>query len=41
VPARTSAAELLGDLSEQAAVLRRNCEQLVDWFFTDVAGAPV
>ncbi|CAB4936060.1 MAG: type 1 glutamine amidotransferase [Actinobacteria bacterium] len=41
VPERTSAAELLGDLTDQAEVLRRNCEQLVDWFFTDVAGAPV
>jgi GMP synthase (glutamine-hydrolysing) len=41
VPERTSAAELLGDLTDQGEVLRRNCEQLVDWFFTDVAGAPV
>jgi GMP synthase (glutamine-hydrolysing) len=41
VPARTSAAELIADLSDQAEVLRRNCEQLIDWFFTDVAGAPV
>jgi GMP synthase-like glutamine amidotransferase len=41
VPERTSAAELLSDLTDQAEVLRRNCEQLVDWFFTDVAGAPV
>lgn len=41
VPARTSAAELLDDLTTQAAALRRNCEQLVDWFFTEVAGAPV
>ena len=41
VPARTSAAALIADLSDQAEVLRRNCEQLIDWFFTDVAGAPV
>ena len=41
VPARTSAAELLDDLSTQAVDLRRNCEQLVDWFFTDIAKAPV
>ena len=41
VPARTSAAELIADLSDQAEVLRRNCEQLIDWFFTDVARAPV
>jgi hypothetical protein len=32
---------LIADLSDQAEVLRRNCEQLIDWFFTDVAGAPV
>ena len=41
IPARTSAAELIADLSDQAEVLRSNCEQLIDWFFTDVAGAPV
>jgi hypothetical protein len=41
VPDRTSAAELIDDLSTQAVVLRRNCEQLVDWFFTDIAKAPV
>ena len=41
VPARTSAAALIADLSDQAEALRRNCEQLIDWFFTDVAGAPV
>ena len=38
IPEHTSGAQLLQDLTIHEATLRRNCEQLVDWFLHDVAG---
>ena len=37
IPAHTSGAQLLQDLEIHEATLRRNCEELVDWFMHDVA----
>jgi GMP synthase (glutamine-hydrolysing) len=37
VPDHTSGAQLLQDLEIHEATLRRNCEQLVDWFMHEVA----
>ena len=37
IPDHTSGAQLLQDLEIHEATLRRNCEQLVDWFMHDVA----
>jgi len=37
IPDHTSGAQLLQDLEIHEATLRRNCEQLVDWFLTEVA----
>lgn len=38
IPEHTSGAQLLQDLEIHEAHLRRNCEQLVDWFMHQVAG---
>jgi GMP synthase-like glutamine amidotransferase len=38
IPGHTTGAQLLQDLEIHEATLRRNCEQLVDWFMHDVAG---
>ena len=40
IPEYTSGAQLMQDLEIHEATLRRNCEQLVDWFLTEVAGVP-
>lgn len=37
IPAHTNGAQLLQDLEIHEATLRRNCEQLVEWFLHDVA----
>ena len=37
IPDHTSAAQLLQDLEIHEATLRRNCEQLVDWFMGEIA----
>ena len=37
IPDHTSGAQLLQDLEIHEATLRRNCEQLVDWFMGEVA----
>ena len=37
IPDHTSGAQLLQDLEIHEATLRRNCEQLVDWFLAEVA----
>ena len=37
IPDHTSGAQLLQDLEIHEATLRRNCEQLVDWFLSEVA----
>ncbi len=37
IPEHTSGAQLLQDLEIHEAHLRRNCEELVDWFLTEVA----
>jgi GMP synthase-like glutamine amidotransferase len=37
IPDHTSGAQLLQDLEIHEATLRRNCEQLVDWFMAEVA----
>lgn len=37
IPDRTSAAELLNDLSDNSEQLRANCQELVDWFFDEIA----
>ena len=39
IPDHTSGQQILGDLTAQGDVLRANCEQLVDWFMEQVAGA--
>lgn len=38
IPAYTSGPELIEDLTVNEGQLRRNCEQLVDWFLREVAG---
>ena len=38
VPEHTTADRLLADLRDHEAQLRANCEALVDWFLSDVAG---
>ena len=38
IPSHTSAAEVLGDIGEAGAKLRRNCDTLVEWFMQDIAG---
>lgn len=38
IPDDTSGPRLLQDLDANREVLRRNCEQLVDWFLREVAG---
>lgn len=38
IPAHTSGAQLLQDLEIHEHRLRRNCEDLVDWFMYEVAG---
>ena len=38
IPSHTSAAEVLGDIGEAGAKLRRNCDALVEWFMQDIAG---
>lgn len=40
VPSHTSGAQLLQDIEMNEAALRRNCEQLVDWFLREIAGVP-
>lgn len=38
IPGHSSGAQLLQDVEVHEARLRRNCEDLVDWFLRDVAG---
>ena len=38
IPSHTSAAEVLGNVSDANAELRKNCNNLVEWFIRDVAG---
>lgn len=40
IPAYTTGAQLLQDLQINAAHLRSNCEELVDWFLFEVAQVP-
>lgn len=40
IPDHTSGAQLLQDLEINEAHLRRNCEELVDWFMHEIAGLP-
>ena len=37
IPEHTTGAQLLQDLEIHEATLRRNCEELVDWFLTEIA----
>lgn len=41
IPDHTSGGQLLQDVEIHEAHMRRNCEQLVDWFLHEVAGVPV
>ena len=38
IPSHTSAAEVLGNVSDANAELRKNCNNLVEWFIRDIAG---
>ncbi|PHX60486.1 MAG: aminotransferase [Actinobacteria bacterium] len=38
IPSHTSAAEVLADVGEVDELLRRNCDNLVEWFIQDIAG---